>query len=393
MQSTNRTDLSSTNNLVEVQECTLNSKIASQFMSSDSNSVNDHDMSDLIVPFDTSIETIALADLSALTSGGAPKRRRSIRTPGPGGASLDVLLGLGCCGDGASDSEGDDINSMKRQSLSPVDSVLRGADSLIHNGDSAPQHYDLSARVSSLLSSAHFNIPSKSTKRKLPAGKKRVTRIQVGVSDVFSDDEEETVQPAPFEGMDTEQSASVEAMMAAQSAPTESSIVEMTVDTTESDFFADSKDVEITGSTLPRRSSSVRVSVVSFAGISAVSSEEVSSCVEMDCDTMSVAFSTSTSGCRRSCRLSNASSIGSTKRAHRQATPYAPRFARPNSGTSGSAKSSMDVMREDCGYGSYFNSMNSPDKVRSIYCAFYCFVCRLFNVLIVLWTTLILAWG
>ena len=368
LQSTNRTDLSSTNNLVELQECAVDSKIASQFMSLDSNSVNDHDMSDLIVPFDTSIETIALADLSALTSGGAPKRRRSIRTPG--GASLDVLLGLGCCGDGASDSEGDNMNSMKRQSLSPVDSVLRGADSVIHNGNSAPQRCNLSARVSSLLSSAHFNIPSKSTKRELLAGKKRVTRIQVGVSDVFSDDEEETAQPASFEGMDTEQSASIEGMIAVQSAPLESSIVDMIIDTTESDFFADSKDVEITGSTLPWRSSTVRQSVVSFAGISAVASEEVSSCVEMDCDTMSVAFSTSTSGCRRSCRLSNASSSGSTKKARRQATPYAPRFARPNSGTSGSAKTSMDVMREDCGYGSYFNSMNSPDKVRSIYCAF-----------------------
>ena len=368
LQSTNRTDLSSMNNLVESQECTVNSEFARQFLSSDSKSVNDHDMSDSIVPFDTSIETIALADLSALTSGGAPKRRRSTRTPG--GASLDVLLGLGCSGDGASDSEGDDMNSIKRESLSPVDSVLRVAHSLIHNGNSAPQRYDLSARVSSLLSSANFNVPSKLTKRKLPAGKKRVTRIQVGVSDVFSDDEEEAVQSGSIEGMEAVQSATIEGMETAQSAPMESSIVEMTIDTTESDFFADSKDVEITGSTLPRRSSTVRISVVSFAGISAVSSEEVSSCVEMDCDLTSVAFSTSTSGCRRSCRLSNASSSGSTKKARRQATPYAPRFARPNLGTSGSAKTSMDVMREDCGYGSYFNSMNSPDKVRSIYLCF-----------------------
>ena len=152
LQSTNRTDLSSMNNLVESQECTVNSEFARQFLSSDSKSVNDHDMSDSIVPFDTSIETIALADLSALTSGGAPKRRRSTRTPG--GASLDVLLGLGCSGDGASDSEGDDMNSIKRESLSPVDSVLRVAHSLIHKDRKSTRLNSSHLRASRMPSSA-----------------------------------------------------------------------------------------------------------------------------------------------------------------------------------------------------------------------------------------------
>jgi hypothetical protein len=343
-QSTNRTDLSSMNNVIELPESNDHSNTAVRFMSSDSKSVNDRDMSESIVPFDTSIETIALADLSALTSGGPPKRRRSSRGRGrsPGGASLDVLLGLGCCGNGASDSEDEKLDSHKRESSPTVHSELMVDDSVMHNGDFAPRVDDISSRVISLLSSANIDLPSNKTKRNLPVGKKRVTRVQVGVCDIFSDDEEEIVS----------------------SAPAELSMVDTMMDTTESEYFVDIKDAEIIESTVPRRSSTVRRSVVSFAEVSAFPSAEGSSLDGLDSDMMAVVGNTSSGGVRRSCRLSNASSSSSTKKARRQATPYAPRFARPNSGTSGSGKTPMDVMREDCGYGSYFNSMNSPDKVR-----------------------------
>lgn len=340
-QSTNRTDLSSMNNVIELPKSDDRSNTAVRFMSSYSKSASDHDMSESIVPFDTSIETIALADLSALTSGGAPKRRRSSMGRSPGGASLDVLLGLGCRGNGASDSEDEKFDSNKRESSPTLQSELRVEDAVVHHGDSAPRIDDISSSVTSLLSCANFNLPSNMTKRNLPVGKKRVTRVQVGVCDIFSDEEEKI----------------------ASSAPAELSMAETMMDTTESEFFVDIKDAEIIESTVPRRSSTVRRSVVSFAQVSGFPSGEGSSLDGLDSDMMAVVGNTSSGGVRRSCRLSNASSSSSTKKARRQATPYAPRFARPNSGTSGSGKTPMDVMREDCGYGSYFNSMNSPDKV------------------------------
>jgi hypothetical protein len=343
LQSTNRTDLSSMNNVIELPASNDHSNTAVRFISPDSKSVNDRDMLESIVPFDTSIETIALADLSALTSGGAPKRRRSSRGRGrsPGGASLDVLLGLGCCGNGASDSEDEKLVSNKGDSSPSVHSELRVDGSVMHNVDLAPRIDDIPSRVTALLSSANSNLPSNKTKRNLPVGKKRVTRVQVGVCDIFSDDEEEIVS----------------------SAPAESLMVDTMMDTTESEYFVDIKDAEIIESTVPRRSSTVRRSVVSFAEVSAFPSVEGSSLDGLDSDMMTVVGNTSSGGVRRSCRLSNASSSSSAKKARRQATPYAPRFARRKSGTSGSGKTPMDVMREDCGFGSYFNSMNSPDKV------------------------------
>ena len=341
--------------MMDLPEIEDGSNTAVQFMASDSKSVNENDMSESIAPFDTSIETIVLADLSALTSGIAPKRRRSMRSTG--GASLDILLGLGCGGNDASDSEGDNVDCMKSKSSSSVVSVLQGAMPVMYSGDPVPRMDDLSTRVSCLLSSVNINQPSNRPKRNFLVGKKRVMRLQVGVCDIFSDDdEEETVPSAPME-------LSVAEMEFVPSASEESSEEEMIVDTTDSDFFAGIKDVGVTGTNYPQRSSTVRRSVVSFVEVAAGPSKESPFLDELDSDLMVPGSSRLSSGCRRSCRLSNVSSSSSTKKARRQATPYAPRFARPNSGTPGGGKTSMDVMRQDCGYGSYFSSMNSPEKV------------------------------
>ena len=302
-------------------------------------------------------------------------RKRKI-APSPRGANLDILLGLGG-DDDASESEGDCFCSQKRKSANNCeqkwsrDEPLTSSVPLVQN--------DLSSRISNMLFSPQFKQRPRSTDATKRG--KAVQRIVIGTSEMTSDDEEIVSDIVP----NTALTNSIPVTMEVINVITVKDVVPLSIPSMDLEHSS-LETVNLGPCSMESKKSSKSSKINASSGNKAtVSFADNSDCIESifqgDVDSVvdSLRITTLSSGCRRSRRLSSSSANSSlTKcsvtKCKRKGTPHAPRFSRPSSressltsSSSGSSKGSMDVMREECGYGSYFSSMESADKVKALH--------------------------
>ena len=371
-----------------------------------------------------------MAAVSVIQSSRTPsdinsESRKRKMAPSPRGANLDILLGLG--DDDASESEGE-YSSLKKTTTSgceqklPTEYVPVNTSNENANTTVPEKQNDLSTRISDMLFSPKFKQRPKNLAAKRGKG---VQRVVIERAEMASDDEEsmpntsiitanhtiiathpvipvisdvtmEVTNDVTSEGtiesihdfsnqVINEITREVDDVTATvmDSVPTSVSIASMdlglpSLESVESKMDLGPRSVESMKSLKSSKSSAPigNRATVSFAD----DSECIESIFEGDVDGVvdSLRITTLSSACRRSRRLSGSSvnsslTNNSVTKCKRRGTPHAPRFSRPSSresssSCSGGSKGSMDVMREDCGYGSYFSSMESADKVSTQHC-------------------------
>ena len=297
-----------------------------------------------------------LISASRVASGGLSlsKKRKSFKSPGR--TNLDQLLGLGSCDNEASESEGEYFNLKKKRPAAST-SCMSDRDCVI------PRIDDLYAKAPGLSNSVDFNLHA-------VAGSKPLARSQTGSADIFSDadeeDEDDDVLPVVTEEtqrVSEENKCSSSADVKTKAIPDMSPSV---LTTTPSAFAA----ALASDSMVPVPRSRGRTAVTfSDAELSGVQHTDILSDSHFQGETniMGDALTNAelTGSYRRSSRLLRNSINSSAKKNGSDISgptlPGSSRRVLQESLQDG--KPSMDAMRNDCGYGSYFSSMEFAAQV------------------------------
>jgi hypothetical protein len=302
-----------------------------------------------------------LISASRMASGGLSlsKKRKSFKSPGK--ANLDQLLGLGSCENEASESEGEYFN-FKRKCHSASTSTSRTTDRpTVHPIDCAnPLICDLSAKVSGLSDSAEFNVNAVSVSRPR-------ARAQTGSADIFSDNDEEEGRDGVLRVFtDETQRATRDNKNECYS---NADIKTNAWSDMSSSVLTASAAVASESMVLVPRSrgrAAVTFSEFELSGVQHVELQLQSNFQE-ETERMDDALSNAelTGSYRRSSRLLRNSMNSSAKKnesrnSDRKSLGSSRAVSRESSQ---SGKPSMDVMRNDCGYGSYFSSMEFAAQV------------------------------
>jgi hypothetical protein len=317
-----------------------------------------------LLPRNTMSVSLAASDAAQLISAGKvasgrlslSNKRKSFKSPGR--ANLDQLLGLGSCDNEASESEGEYFNfKKKRQSVSKSNSRTTDHPS-VHTIDSViPRSGDLPAKVSGLSDSVEFNHSAGSDSRP-------IARAQTGSADIFSDDDEEEVGGGALSRGGTE-----EAQRAIRDNECSSNADINT------NARSDMSSCVLTASTAPdsmilvprsRGRAAVTFSESEPSGVwhgeSQLQPHFQEEPESMDDELTNAEL---TSSCRRSRRLLRNSINSSAKKngSHSSDRKSLGSSRAISWEPSQSGKLSMDVMRNDCSFGSYFSSMEFAAQV------------------------------
>lgn len=352
--STRKSAISLPNGSMDV--CQLNNPVG------DSSIRDDHitDISEVAVQIYSSTRRFSLRSDSLIK-----KSAKKVNIKSPGGASLDILLGIGIYDD--ADDEIDVVIPI----LNCVQSAMSSTSSL-SKMDDAMSSNNGAVSVNTLLSGAGANVgrafPGAEQKRR----GRGAQRVKIGSADIFSDDEEEVVV--------TKNVSSVSASTRKRNSS--AMIVDdiVTINNSQLEKSRESVDDrvdECLSKKTNKRRSILKKTAVSFAVEAPAVSPKVSVySFEEDFNLVIDAFNNTVlnSGCRRSRRLSgpmgaeSLMSSGSSvpKKNPRKGTPRAavrPRFNRPSECNTSSSRSSEGSGCTDTGYGSYFSGMEGSPQV------------------------------
>jgi hypothetical protein len=305
-----------------------------------------------------------LISASRMASGGLSlsKKRKSFKSPGK--ANLDQLLGLGSCDNEASESEGECFN-FKRKRHSASTSTSRTTDRPTeHPIDCAiPLICNLSAKVSGLSDSAEFHLNAVSVSRP-------IARAQTGSADIFSDDDEEESRYGVLRVLTDE----------TQRATRDNKNDSYSNADIKTNARSDMSSCVLTASAAVASESMVLVprsrgrAAVTFSELELSCVQHVESQLQSnfqeETESLDDALTNAelTGSYRRSSRLLRNSINSSAKKreSHNSARKSLGSSRAVSRESSQSGKPSMDVMRYDCGYGSYFSSMEFAAQVSHV---------------------------
>lgn len=290
-------------------------------------------------------------------------KRKSLKSPGK--TNLDRLLGLGNCDNDASESEGEHTN-LKKKCLSASTSRVTDPPNVHCSDNTVLQIDDLSGRVSGLLDTLDFSLHAISESG--PAA-----RALTGSTDIFSDEDDDTDDdknsPLPLFPDETQRLArdltcSTSGDVTAKERSDISSLV-LASPTSRSAAVASESMILVPRS---RGRAAVTFSESELSGVQHTESL-IQSHPQHEADSTGHALINSelTNGYRRSSRLfrntMNLSASKNGSNSSNRTSLGSSRFVSTESSQSG--KVSMDVMRNDCGYDSYFGSMEFAAQVSS----------------------------
>jgi hypothetical protein len=299
-----------------------------------------------------------LISASRVASGGLSlsKKRKSFKSPGR--TNLDQLLGLGSCDNEASGSEGEYFNFKKKRPAAST-SCMSDRECVI------PRIDDLYAKAPGLSNSVDFNLHAVS-------GSKPLARSQTGSADIFSDADEEDeddddVLPVVTEEtqrVSEENKCSSSAYVKTKAIPDMSpSVLTTTPSAFASAALASDNMVPVPRS---RGRTAVTFSDAELSGVLHTDTHS-NSHSQGETNSMSDALTNAelTGSYRRSSRLlRNSINSSAKKNGSDSSGPTLPGSTRRVSQESlQDGKPSMDAMRNDCGYGSYFSSMEFAAQV------------------------------
>ena len=298
-----------------------------------------------------------LISASRVASGGLSlsKKRKSFKSPGR--TNLDQLLGLGSCDNEASESEGEYFNLKKKRPAAST-SCMSDRECVV------PRIDDLYAKAPGLSNSVDLNIHAVS-------GNKPLARTQTSSADIFSDadeeDEDDDVLPVVTEET---QRVSGEDKCSSSADINTKAIPDMSpsVLTTTPSAFASAALASDSMVPVPRSRGRTAVTF-SDAELSGVQHTDIlsDSHSQGENNSMSDALTDAelTGSYRRSSRLlRNSINSSAKKNGSDSSGPTLPGSSRRVLQESLQyGKPSMDAMRNDCGYGSYFSSMEFAAQV------------------------------